>query len=356
MAAVVPICRPRTITARLRSNAVPIALAASAVAALSRLTGPAPGADPAQDLGLPSSFTRTFLRQPPTARVAAVTLEASSLSTCVMALGTTGILSVGSQPSRDATVSLAACDLYNASREARSTELLDGTSLGARNIFFSGGYVLAPGAVLTASHYLTTHTSSVADPYSRLELPSYRGCKRTRYRVDGKKTETISPGVYCGGIEVAGGATLNLDPGTYILDWGNFTVSDNSAVNGTGVTLILTSHTGSDYGAIDLRPGSSITVTAPARGAALGIPGVAIWADGKRPASGDTFDGGKNQNINGAIYLPDRQVKYAGGSPSTTRCSQLIAQTVTFTGTSYFRHDCTGIGLSEPDPPPLLAE
>ena len=285
-----------------------------------------------------------------------MTLEASSHSTCVMALGTTGKLSVGSQPSRDATVSLAACDLYNASRGARSTELLDGTSLGARNIFLSGGYVLAPGAVLAASRYLTTHTSSVADPYSRLEIPSYRGCTRTRYRVDGKKTETISPGVYCGGIEVARGATLNLDPGTYILDWGNFTVSDNSAVNGTGVTLILTSHTGSDYGAIDLRPGSSITVTAPARGAALGIPGVAIWADGKRPASGDTFDGGKNQNINGAIYLPDRQVKYAGGSPSTTRCSQLIAQTVTFTGTSYFRHDCTGIGLSEPDPPPLLAE
>ena len=356
MAAVVPICRPRTITARLRSNAVPIALAASAVAALSRLAEPAPGADPAQDLGLPSSFTRTFLRQPPTARAAAVTLEASSHSTCVMALGTTGKLSVGSQPSRDATVSLAACDLYNASRGARSTELLDGTSLGARNIFLSGGYVLAPGAVLAASRYLTTHTSSVADPYSRLEIPSYRGCTRTRYRVDGKKTETISPGVYCGGIEVARGATLNLDPGTYILDWGNFTVSDNSAVNGTGVTLILTSHTGLDYGAIDLRAGSSITLTAPARGAALGIPGVAIWADGKRPASGDTFDGGKNQNINGAIYLPDRQVKYAGGSPSATCCSQLIAQTVTFTGTSYFRHDCTGIGLSEPDPPPLLGE
>jgi hypothetical protein len=356
VAAVVPICRPRAIAAGLRSKAVPIALAASVVAALIRLAGPAPGAVPAQDLGLPSRFTRTFLRQPPTVRVAAVRLEGSSHSTCVMALGTTVKLSVGSQPSRDATVSLAACDLYNASREARSTELLDGASLGARNIFLSGGYVLAPGAILAASRYLTTHTSSVADPYSGLEIPRYRGCTRTRYRVDGKRTETISPGVYCSGIEVAGGATLNLDPGTYILDRGNFTVSDNSVVNGTGVTLILTSGTGWDYGVIDLRAGSSVTVTAPARGAAVGIPGIAIWVDGKGSAAGDTFDGGKSQNINGAIYLPDRQVKYAGGSPSATRCSQLIARAVTFTGTSYFRHDCMGIGLSEPDPPPVLAE
>ena len=103
---------------------------------------------------------------------------------------------------------------------------------------------------MTASRYLTTHTSPVADPYVRLEVPSYPGCTRTRYRLDERKTETISPGIYCGGIEVAGGATLSLDPGTYILDRGNFAVSGNGTVKGTGVTLVLTSRTGSNYGAI----------------------------------------------------------------------------------------------------------
>ena len=74
------------------------------------------------------------------------------------------------------------------------------------------------------------------------------------------------------------------------------------------------------------------------------------------PAASDTFDGGRIQNINGAIYLPGRQVKYVEGSPSATRCSQLIAGAVTFTGNSYFQHDCAGVGLSDPDPPSLLAE
>jgi hypothetical protein len=258
--------------------------------------------------------------------------------------------------SRDTIVSLAACNLYNDSRKAESTELLGGASLSAQSIFLSGGYALSAGAVITASRYLTTHTSPVADPYARLEVPAYPGCTRTRYRLDEQKTETVSPGVYCGGIEVAGGARLNLDPGTYILDRGSFAVSGNSTVTGTGVTLILTSHTRSNYGAIDIRAGSTIEVTAPARGAVAGIPGIAIWVDGHAPAASDNFDGGSTQNINGAIYLPGRQVKYSGGSPTATRCSQLIARAVTFTGNSYFRHLCAGAGLSDPDPPALLAE
>jgi hypothetical protein len=42
-------------------------------------------------------------------------------------------------------------------------------------------------------------------------------------------------------------------------------VSGTNTVNGSGVTLILASRTRSDYGAIDLRAGSTIKVTAAAR-------------------------------------------------------------------------------------------
>ena len=130
-------------------------------------------------------------------------------------------------------------------------------------------------------------------------------------------------------------------------------VSGNSTVSGTGVTLILTSRTRSNHGAIGLHAGSTIELTAPARTAAAGIPGIAIRVDGNAPATSDTLGGGSTQNINGAIYMPGRGVKYSGGSPAATRCSQLIARAVTFTGNSYFRHDCTGAGPAETDSPPL---
>jgi hypothetical protein len=96
------------------------------------------------------------------------------------------------------------------------------------------------------------------------------------------------------------------------------------------------------------------SIFAPALGATAGIPGIAIWVDGDQPAASDTLDGGSNQNINGAIYLRGR--KYSGGSSAASRCSQLIARAVNFTGSSYFRHECQGAGLSDPEPPTLLAE
>ena len=81
-----------------------------------------------------------------------------------MAFGKNEKMSVGfGELSRDTIVSLAACDLHNASREADSIELLDNASLSARSIFLSGGYALAVGAIMIASRYLTTHTSPVAD-------------------------------------------------------------------------------------------------------------------------------------------------------------------------------------------------
>ena len=172
MAAVVPISRPHAIAAGLQYKAVATALAASAVTALIRLIGPAPGADPGHDLQLQSRLVRTFLRQPPVTRMDALTEQISSPGTCVMVLGKNGKLSVGfGALNRDPSVSLAGCDLRNASGEAGSTELLGGASLSARNIFLSGGYTLAAGAVMSASRSLTTHTSPVADPYSRLEIP-----------------------------------------------------------------------------------------------------------------------------------------------------------------------------------------
>src|SRR5215813_7274243 len=161
MAAVVPISRPRTSAAGLRYKSAATVLAACAVTALTRFTGFVPGAEPAQKPPQQSRISGTFHRQLQTARLTAVTLQGSTHNACVMALGKNGKLSVGlGERSPDTSVSLASCDLYNASRETASTELHYGTSLSARNIFLSGGYALSAGSVMTASRYLATRTSS----------------------------------------------------------------------------------------------------------------------------------------------------------------------------------------------------
>jgi hypothetical protein len=119
--------------------------------------------------------------------------------------------------------------------------------------------------------------------------------------------------------------------------------------------IILASRSGSNYGTVNIRRGSTIAISAPADRAA-GVPGIAIWVDRRAPSGGATLDGGKSQNINGAIYMPSQRVHYSGGAPDGIRCSQLVAATVAFTGNSYFRHDCAGVGLSNPAPPLVLLD
>jgi hypothetical protein len=148
-------------------------------------------------------------------RVAAVALEDSPRNTFVMALGKNEKMSVGfGELSRDTVVSLAACDLHNAAREAESIELLDGASLSARSIYLSGGYALAAGAIMIASRYFDDPHLARRRSLFPSRSPPNLGCTRTGYRLDEQQTETISPGVYCGGIEAAGGARFNLEPGT----------------------------------------------------------------------------------------------------------------------------------------------
>src|SRR5215469_5039427 len=92
----------------------------------------------------PSRFFRLSLRPPAASIVRAVAPSGASGDMCVMALGTSGKLSVGEA----VAVGLTNCDLYNNSHKAASTELIGEASLSARNIFLSGGYALSPGTLM----------------------------------------------------------------------------------------------------------------------------------------------------------------------------------------------------------------
>jgi Flp pilus assembly protein TadG len=301
-------------------------------------------------------FTGLFLSTAPTVTARAVALSVAG-SMCVMALDKTGKTAVGSVDLTGKTaVSMPNCDVYNSSPDAKSTELVGSASLNARNIFLAGGYSVSGGGSMTASGSLKTYATPMPDPYAGLTMPTYSGCTNTEVKNNTIKTPSPNVYVYCGGITVNSGSTLNLSAGTYILDQGNFTVNGGATVTGTGVTIILTSSTGSSYGAVTINGGATVTLSAPTSGATSGIPGIAIWVDKNAPMATDKFDGGSTENITGAIYAPTGQVVYSGGSSTATGCTQLVALTVTFNGNANFGNNCTGSGISEPLLPPALVE
>ena len=56
--------------------------------------------------------------------------------------------------------------------------------------------------------------------------------------------------------------------------------------------------------------------------------------------------GGGTQNFGGAIYLPKANLSFSGGNGTSTSCTKIIADTLTFTGTSNVQVNCSALGTA----------
>src|SRR5581483_4688637 len=153
--------------------------------------------------------------------------------------------------------------------------------------------------------------------------------------------------VFCNGFSLAGNSSVNLAAGTYIIDRGQFHIGGGSSITGSGVTIILTSSTGSDYATAQIDGGAIVTISAPTTGP---LAGLAFFQDRNAPAStgsnSNKFTGGTTQNITGAIYFPNQNVTFNGGTSTggAAMCTQLVALTINFNGNSTFNNNCAGTG------------
>ena len=103
---------------------------------------------------------------------------------------------------------------------------------------------------------------------------------------------------------------------------------------------------GSDYGTARINGGAVVNLTAPTTGPTAGI---VIFGDRNMP-TGTTFklNGGSSQYFGGAIYTPRAAVEFSGGSVSDTNCTQIIGNTIQFTGNSSLTLNMTNCPGMEP--------
>jgi len=143
-------------------------------------------------------------------------------------------------------------------------------------------------------------------------------------------------------MKLVAGANITLSPGIYYIEGSGLDVAGGATLSGTGVTLVFTSSNGTNYAGATINGGANINLTAPTTGWNAGI---VLFGDRNMPAGTNfTFSGGSTQSFTGALYLPKGAVKFAGGADSTAGCTQLVADTITFTGDSNFAIDCAGKG------------
>jgi hypothetical protein len=264
----------------------------------------------------------------------------ASGAACVLALDPTapGAATVWGS----STVDLSGCILASNSNSSTAIDLGGSSTLTAASLWSVGDYAQGNSATVNLAAAPRTHAWSLIDPFAGLTMPSTAGCAGGNNTRLGSGTFTLDPGVYCNGIDIGSQSVVNLRPGTYVINRGDFTVNGGAVVRCTcpnptdGVTIILTSSTtANQIGKVRINGGADMNLRAPS---AVGEPyrGMLFMQDRRASSASnqvDRFNGGTSMVLKGAIYFPSQEVEWSGNNAGTD-CIEIVAREVTFTGNS----------------------
>jgi Flp pilus assembly protein TadG len=267
---------------------------------------------------------------------------------CVLALNPTA--NAAATTVGNSAVNLINCSLYDNSAHGTALTLTGASSVNALSVGVVGG--ISGASRITATNGIMTGIRPVADPYADSSFPAFTGCDYTAFRAP--KTGTINPGVYCNGMTFDGGANVTLNPGIYYVDRGSFYVAGNATLSGTGVTIVFTSSTGSNWPTATIAGGANINLTGPTSG---DLKGIVMFGDRKMTSGTQfRFAGGASQYMGGSIYLPKGAIEFAGGTSTKSGCTKLIGDTIAFVGPANLSIDCDSFGGNNIGAQALLVE
>jgi hypothetical protein len=243
-----------------------------------------------------------------------------------------------------ARVDLSGCSLYDNSSDASALTVGGSGRLIADSVGVVGG--ISGEADITALQGVHKGLAPISDPYERSSFPPPSTCTTRNFKAN--EAVSITPGFYCGGMSLTTGANVTMSPGIYYID-GGFNVHGGATVSGTGVTMVFTSSNGNSWSGATINGSANVNLTAPTSGPTAGI---VMFGDRNMPeGTAFRFEGGSSQSLTGAVYLPKADIKFAGGTNTGRGCTQLIGNTLTFSGNSNLKIDCSGMGTKQLGPP-----
>ncbi|HUK58448.1 MAG TPA: pilus assembly protein TadG-related protein [Stellaceae bacterium] len=301
-------------------------------------------------------FSRVFMSTAPTIGSRAVGLPGSVSGGCVMALDRGSVTDVSD--SGTSTLNLNDCSMIVNSSSSHALTLSGNVTINAESADIVGNWTKSGVAALNTTDGINVGVSPAADPYASVPIPSYSHTTCNANAARAVSSVTVGPSVaggtyvFCNGLNISGGSTkVTLQPGTYIINGGSLNISGGATLcaaascgGSDGVTIVLTSSSGTNYGSVQESGGSAIDIVPPTSGATAGM---AFYQDRSAPATASSsFSGNSTQSITGAMYFPSAGVSYSGTSATaTSNCTQLIGYTLTFSGTVTFDANCTGVGI-----------
>ncbi|TPN80792.1 hypothetical protein FJ987_26595 [Mesorhizobium sp. CU2] len=274
-------------------------------------------------------FTSIFATNQVPEQARAVALITDASKACVLALNPSAYQAA--LFSGNTSVKLIGCSVMSDSLQADAIKLQGSAALQADCLIAVGGVSLS-NPVTTVCKAPITQALPASDPFASLPAPAASNpCKNVN---GNKSSQTLQPGTYCSGMDLKG--TVTLQPGVYVVQ-GSFKVNANAAVSGSGVTIFM-----SGSNTVSMNGNATVTLSAPTSGT---YSGVLFYGDQTGTAAQSTFNGTANSLLTGAIYFPRQQVNYLGNFSGQSGCTQVVADTIQWSGNSTINQDCSSLGM-----------
>jgi Flp pilus assembly protein TadG len=293
-------------------------------------------------------FSQMFGGTASTLTVRSVSLIGRAGDVCVLALNPTKqyAVLVNGQP----VITLTDCALQINSNAAQGLLVNGGAKITADQIRLVGaGYLLNGGPTMTLKNGFKTGADAIPDPYAGVTVPATTPCKALgTVPSSGNWTVPTTPGgvtTFCADVTLNGSQQITFPPGVYIFTNGaDLTINGTSAqtVTGNGVTFVF-ARSGTTTGALTINGTQTLNLTAPSGGPTAGLIVFTDPSVTTQPMA--VLNGSSSSQLTGAIHLPKAQVTINGANAIKGDCLQLVADNVTYNGSSGFGLDCAGVGV-----------
>lgn len=210
------------------------------------------------------------------------------------------------------------CSLHSNSTNAKGIMLEQGSQLTADLVCSRGG-IANTGS--TVASQILNDCPPVLDPLRARVVPPSDPCTVLTPKTYSSGTHSLTPGTYCGGVDVKGTANVRLAPGTYVFKFGPLRVRDDAALQGTDIGLFFTGN--SAY--FKFEGNALIDLSGPLKGA---MAGLLIWRDKLSNLSDksdplanmkvtlwNTITSNRANKLTGTIYLPEGTLYIGAKAP-----------------------------------------
>ena len=244
-----------------------------------------------------------ILHAGPTKRVSASATAQVVGSTRICVLSLDGKTQGGVSVETKARLTGNGCAVYSNS--------LSSQSIVAKNsALVEASLTCAAGGINGDEHFNPKALSdcpAIPDPLADRPAPPIGGCTAKWLYIT--KSTTLSPGVYCGGIEIGPGAHVFFNPGVYIIKDGALMVDDGAVLEGVNVGFYLTG----SKATFNFWAQSTISLTAPKDGP---LAGLLFFEDKARKTAGTHYIKSNDARLLlGTIYLPASNLVVDAKSP-----------------------------------------